>query len=215
MIIDIIILILLALAVFIGKLRGLNSCIISILSLFLSVILATMLCRPLGYWIMDNTNIDDDIKIAIMNSIEVEKTEVKDLEKYPEPIKGYVEYATDGINSAKEVIRESSAKQLTTQIIFAIAFVLIIIFSKIILLIIKIVSKIIEKIPVLKQINDLGGAICGFIEGALLIYIFIAIISVCSPMIKDSWIVSEINQSYVGKAIYNNNILANNIIKFN
>lgn len=212
MIIDIFVLAILAIGTLIGKIRGLNSCLISIISLFLSIILATMLCRPLAEFLIDNTNMDEDIKSGIIKTTSFEKFEVKDLEKYPKTIRKYVDYVTEGVNSAGETIKENIATHLAEQSIFAISYIMIIILTKILLLIIKIISKILEKIPVIKQANEIGGAICGFIESALLIYIVIAIISVCSPMIKDSWIVSEINQSYVTKIIYDNNILANNMV---
>lgn len=214
MLIDVIILITLAGAIFIGKIRGLNACVLSILSLFLALILAIIFYKSLGDCIIDNTNMDEHIKSVIKNSIQFEKVDSNQIDNYPEQIKEYVGYAVEGVNSAGEAARENISSQLSVQIIYVISYVIILIGTKLILLVLKVVSKVIEKIPVLKQINEIGGAICGFIEGALAIYIIIAVMSICSPMMKDSWIISEINQSYVGKSIYNNNILANNILDF-
>ena len=61
--------------------------------------------------------------------------------------------------------------------------------------------------PILKQIDHLGGAIVGAVEGIIIVYFIFAIISTMSPIFKNTKVLEQIDDSYVGKMMYNNNII--------
>ena len=64
----------------------------------------------------------------------------------------------------------------------------------------------IAKLPVIKQFDKLGGVIYGVLEGIIIIYLVLAIISFISPMIGEN-IIAAIDESMVGSMLYNNNLL--------
>ena len=86
--------------------------------------------------------------------------------------------------------------------------VIIFIVVRVALLILTILTDIITKLPVINQFNKLGGTIYGFLKGGLIVCTIFSIIFVLSPMINESF-TKTINDSHLGKAIYNNNILIN------
>ena len=113
-------------------------------------------------------------------------------------------------NSEDEAI-EKVANDITEQVINVISFLGIFVIVRAALLLVKLVSKIINKLPILKQVNDLGGAICGFIEGAILVYTIFAVISIAAPTLKDTTIIKQINDSALGKQMYTNNLITNKV----
>ena len=94
-----------------------------------------------------------------------------------------------------------------------ISFVIVYILVTIILLVLKFVLKIFTKVPVISQIDKLGGTIIGILEGALIVYIVISIISIIQPSPNNGEPAQSIDASYVGSYIYENNVLRNNILK--
>ena len=93
------------------------------------------------------------------------------------------------------------------------SFVIVYILVTLILLILKFALKIFTKLPVINQIDKIGGIILGFAEGVIIVYIIIAIISIVVPEKKDGKIRQKIDESYIGRYVYNNNVITNKILK--
>ena len=206
MIVDIIILIIIIVSAIIGRIRGFMKCLIGIASVVLSIILALLFYRMVGNIIIDNTEIDDKIKNTIISSMGVDDVDIKTSEKLPEEFTKYIEKANNEINDAKNGIQGGVAGKIAEEIVYAMSYIIIFIIIKIIAVILTIVAKIVEKLPVFQQINDIGGAICGLIQGVIIVYIAISVISITSPLIKDSSIIKQVEESHIGKYIYDNNV---------
>ena len=114
---------------------------------------------------------------------------------------------------SKDDAIDNLAKELSSGIISVIVFIAIFFIVRIILALVKIVAKIIDKIPGLKQINKLGGGICGAIEGLIMIYAILAILSMISPIISNTVIIEQIYNSNIGSLMYNNNLILKSIYK--
>ena len=209
MIVDIIIILIMALAVFLGMKKGLISCIIDIVAVIVALILALLLCKPVANAIIDNTNFDENLRATIVQNIPLSNTDFKVEEgsNLPEPVVEYINGITSNVNTSKDEAIDNISKELALGIISVIAFLAIFIIVRIILTFVKIVAKIIDKIPVLKQINKLGGAICGAIEGLIIIYAIFAVFSMISPLIANSQILEQIYNSNIGALMYNNNLI--------
>ena len=209
MIVDIIIILIMALAVFLGMKKGLISCIIDIVAVIVALILALLLCKPVANAIIDNTNFDENLRATIVQNIPLNDVDFKVEEgsNLPEPVVEYINGITSNVNTSKDEAIDNISKELALGIISVIAFLAIFIIVRIILTFVKIVAKIIDKIPVLKQINKLGGAICGAIEGLIIIYAIFAVFSMISPLIANSQILEQIYNSNIGALMYNNNLI--------
>jgi len=209
MIVDIVILAVIAVTVLIGRFKGLLLCLIDIGVLVASMILAFALCQPLASLISNNTEIDENISNTVNNTLKIDNIDLSagNAENLPKPIADYVTKANGSINETKDNIKNDLSKNITSKVITGISYIIIFFGIRIVAFVLKIIARIVNKLPGIKEVNHLGGAICGFVQGVFVVYITFAMISLIAPLIQNTPIISEINKSYVGKAMYNNNIL--------
>ena len=207
MIVDILIIIVIIAMVLIGKKRGLVRSLVSMAGFLISIILAATLCRPIGDFLIKNTDWDENIKTVISSTIKIDDVKLDSNNKYPEVLNKYISGAVDGVNETKDNIKENITTGITTQVMYGIAYIVIFVLTKVIVIILRIVSKIVEKLPLVDKMNELGGAILGFVKGVIVVYVVLTLISVLSPVMKDTIIVDQVNESYIGSFLYNNNIV--------
>lgn len=89
----------------------------------------------------------------------------------------------------------------------------IFIIASILLILVKIFAKFLTKLPGIHQADKLGGAIYGFIEAMLFVWIVLTIINVISPAIDNTNLLDAINKSFIGGFLNNNNLLTKIIFK--
>ena len=70
------------------------------------------------------------------------------------------------------------------------------IIARIALIVLKFITALIAKLPVIKQFDKLGGIIYGLLEGLVITYLALALISFITPMTKGN-LSSDINKSYI------------------
>ena len=203
------------LAVFVGMKKGFISCVIDILAVIIALILAIVLCRPITNVIIDNTNFDENLKDTIVQNIPLNDADFKVEENtnLPKPVIDYINNITSDVNTSKDDAINLIAKELASGILSVIAFIAIFFIVRLVLALVKIVAKIIDKIPLIGQINKLGGAICGLIEGLIIIYAILAVLSMISPLIANTQILEQIYNSNIGALMYNNNLILKSIYK--
>lgn len=205
-IVDLVIVAIMAICIIIGYVRGLTGSLIKILSFVLSIIIASILFIPVSNLIIDNTEIDENIETSIRNMIIDQETENEE-ENMPDTITNYIgqkiEQASD---DAKETIVDSTARDVTLTIVKAGTWILLFIIARILLIFLRFITSLIAKLPVIKQFDKLGGIIYGILEGLIIIYLVLAIISFISPMISSDF-TNAIDESFIGSMMYNNNLL--------
>ena len=203
-IVDIVILAILLLCIIIGYVRGLTGSLIKILSFVLSIVIAFILFIPISNLIIEQTQIDENLEQSIREMIINEETEDENLsEEITEYIGAQVEAAAD---DAKEAIIDSTANEVAITIVKAGTWLVLFIIARILLIFLKFITSLIAKLPVIKQFDKLGGIIYGVLEGLIVVYVILAIISFASPIIGGE-LTEAIDESYVGSMMYNNNLL--------
>ena len=215
MAVDLIILIIMVSSIFVGLKKGLISCIIDIAAVVVALILAILLCRPITNIVIENTNFDESLAKTISQNIPLSDTDfkVEANTNLPEGIVSYINSITENVNTSKEEAFNAIGVELASGIISVIVFIAIFVIVRLVLALIKVVSKIIDKIPLLSQVNKVGGAICGAIEGAIIIYAIFAVISMIAPVISNTNLLELIYNSNIGSMMYNNNLVLNSIYK--
>lgn len=211
LIIDGIILGLLLLCILIGYKKGLTKCVIKILSFVVAVVIAAILFKPISNIIIEKTEIDDNIKSAIVEIVEKDVEEngkVGEETNLPQSMVNYINESIDqNINETKVTIVNNVAEQISKTIINVGVAIILFILARIALMLVSALSSIITDLPIIKQFDKLGGVLYGLVEALIIIFVVFAIISFISPMIEDSGLVSAINKSVLGAALYNNNLL--------
>lgn len=198
---DIVVIGLIALSIFIGYKQGLVKAAIKILSFFIAIIVALILYKPVSNIIINNTSIDDNIKNTMIEKISPEGT-TKDGEIVIE--ENISAKLLDGANSTVEEI----ANSLTIKLIDGVIILLIFMIVRIALIFISKLTDIITKLPILKQVNKLGGTLYGIIRGFVLVYTILAVVFLISPLINNN-VREELNNSIITKTLYDNNLILN------
>lgn len=211
MVVDFIIIAIIVLFAYISYKKGLTGCILKIMSLIISIVIAIILYIPVSNFIVNNTPIGPKVEEAITNTfITTENDEVKVKDTAPNAIQDYLnEVITDTTNAAKEITVEAVAKGASEAIIRVTTLIVLIILSNIILLVVRIFANILTDLPIIKQVDKIGGVAYGIIEALLIIYVILAILS----FINNEFIKTNINDSFVGNMMYNNNIILNIFFK--
>lgn len=198
-----------------GHKRGLIGVAFKILSFLAALVIAFVLYKPVAGFIIDNTTFDEQIENAIIDSAkkeenlqEGESTVNQEESTTSKVITDYINEQVENISQqAKEDIANSVARDIAVNVINGISLISLFIVAKIVLLFAKALSDLIAKLPLIKQFNKIGGTLYGILEGLLIIYLVLSIISFIAPMIETSGIPQAINQSIVGSYLYNNNLL--------
>lgn len=206
-IIDLVIIAILAICIIVGYVKGLTGCLIKILSFVLSLVIAFTLFIPVSNFIIKNTNIDDDLENWVRNIIVSSDNKEQKNEEIPEAMTDYINSKVEEVaNNAKENIADIAAKDVAQTIVKSGTWIALFIAARIVLILLKFITSLIAKLPVIKQFDKLGGIIYGALEGLIIVYFALAVISFITPVTKGS-LQQDINKSYIGGFMYQNNLL--------
>lgn len=207
-VVDLIVVAIIALCILLGYKRGLTGCIIKILSFFIALIVALVLFKPVSNIVVDNTQIDENIQTSIVQVFEKEEEEKTEDEESSSPI---VEYITEEVEKAteekKNEIVNSAATKLSINIINVLTFIVLFIAARIALIFVKALTNLITKLPLIKQCDKIGGILYGILQGFVIVFIGLALVTFISTMVNNYSILEMINKSYVGSVLNNNNLL--------
>ena len=100
------------------------------------------------------------------------------------------------------------------EIIIMIATVLVTFFlAKLLLGLVAGVLDAVMKLPILDTVNKTGGLLAGLIKGVLIVLVCFGVISMFVTAEKYQYIHNLVNETYIAKYFYNNNILMRMIMK--
>ena len=210
-IVDLIIIGIILLFIGVGLKKGLAGSLIKLLSFAIALIVAVALYKPVSNAIMKNTQIDENIEQAIIatfgseeNSSEAGQTEMPN--NIVENINKEIKNAT---NEARNQIVENTSKNISNTIINIGSGLGIYIIARFILFIIGIFVNQVTNLPILKQVDKIGGIAYGAIEVIAIVYVILAIISLFAVVQPENVIVEGILKSSIGSMLYNNNLILN------
>lgn len=207
-IVDLVIAGIIILFVIMGYVKGLTGSLIKILSFALSLIIAFILFVPVSNFIINETEIDNNIEKTIRDTI-ISNNGVSSNEEIPTAISDYINQKIEQVaEDTKTAVVESTVKDVSQTIVKAGTWIVLFLVSRILLIFLKFITGLITKLPVIKQFDKIGGIIYGLLEGLVITYLALAIISFVSPM-TDGKLAENINKSYLGSQMYNNNLLLN------
>lgn len=211
-IVDLILIAILLAFMVIGYIRGLAGSLIKLASFAIAIVLAVTLYKPISNTLIEKTQIDEKIESTLIQNFS--KEENPDKEKMPETLAESINSQIDkATTETRNDIVEKTAQSTTLTIIRAGTAIAIYIIARLLLLIVSIFAKGITKLPILKQIDKTGGVIYGILQGAVIVYILLGIVSLISVIWGSNPVVNAVSNSYFGAIIYNNNIILKLIFK--
>ena len=215
LIVDLIIVGIIALCAILGYFRGLTNSLLKNVSFVLALVIAFVLFKPISLLIINHTQIDDNIQKAIeekmvgfvdQTSGNVEEA-MRENSSMPEVMTKYIQEAVAENKGNTEEAAKQAAKSVADIIINAGTWILVFILARVILIFAKSILELIVKLPVIKQMDKIGGVFYGILEGLVIIYVAFAILSFVSPMFDSAEVLSAVNKAAIGGQIYNNNII--------
>lgn len=210
-IVDIIVIAIIALSVFFGYRKGLIALAIQLCAVIIALVATLVLYKPISALIIDNTSLDENIQNAIIEKAQ-NNNENNSQENTTQNTTQNNELANrDNIDGTEESniinIMPEVAKQISINII-NIGVMLILYFGiKIALHFVTALANIVAKIPIIKQLNKLGGVIYGLLRGILLIYVVLLLISFAGQINPENTLHKQINESFITKEMYEHNII--------
>jgi len=212
-IVDLILIGILLVFIFAGYKKGLTGSLLKLISFALSIVIAFVLYKPVSNIIINNTQINENIKSAIINNFSENKNSEEQNKIQNSILNNVNKEIENATTEAKNTIVEQSAERISTTIINLGCAIIVFLIAKVILWVISFFIKGVASFPIIKQIDKLGGIAYGVVEGLIIIYAVLAIISFASLVWTDSTMIQAINKSVLGNNLYNNNILINLFVK--
>lgn len=196
-IIDIIILVFILLSAIGGYRKGLISLGIHLFAFVLALLISFVLYRPIGNIIINTTQVDETIQATIQKNAET-MVNTKGFEN--DLTKSLVESAENGM--LPEV-----SKELAYNIVYLGTMIVLFLVLRVCLMLVNTVANAISKLPVLDQVNKLGGAAYGVVRGIIITYAVVLIISLGIAINPTTKLTQMINDTYLAKTMMENNIL--------
>ena len=201
-IVDLILIAFFILFIFVGYKKGLAGSLIKLCSFVIALILALALYKPVANAVKDNTQIDENIKSTIVETFrQQEQTQEENMPK------DLVQNISSEIENATAEAVNNTAQSISDTIINIGAGIVIFIVTRLLLIIVSIFAKQIVKLPIIGLVDKVGGIAYGAVEGIVIIYIVLGLISLSSLIWVDNAVVTAITNSGIGSFLYNNNII--------
>lgn len=193
-VVDLIIVVLILMSVLTAYKKGLVSLALGLVYFLIAIAITTVLYKPVSNFIINATSIDETIENVIY-------------EKANNAIEEKSDGSTQAIDLAKKGMLPETARILAINIVTGGVIILLLVGTRIALIFAKTISNWVTSLPILKQINKAGGIAYGLLRGVLIIYVALLLIGAFSEVKPDNVLNNNIENSYIGKVMYENNIL--------
>lgn len=203
LILDIVIVALIVLGIFIGWKKGFVTCFIDFIGIIVVIFLTFTLSPVLANTLTEKTNIDENIYNTIYKSLSIEN---------PESGQNMQNLIESGIAKTVNKSIESNAEQATKVIMNVISFLIIFVVLQIIILIIKIVINAVAFLPVIKQFNEILGALFNGFATIIKLMVLMCIVYFSVKAFNITQVNEVIEKSNIAKVMYNHNIITNHIL---
>lgn len=212
LLVDVIVILILVLNILIGYKKGLINVIFSICAFLIAIILTFILYKPLSNIIIDNTELDNKIKEVIINNNlnETEEQVAQNQEKKSNIVKNYIESKVkQKTDEVKTKTVEAVASTISVRIVDVITGIVLFVAIRIILIFLKFLFEALAELPIIKQFNEVGGILYGSLKGLVIIYLLLTTVFIVTSIKGNNIIQDKIEESYVAKFLYDNNIVVN------
>ena len=206
-ILDVIIVAIIALNVYFCYKKGLVNLAVGLIAVVAAIILSVIFYKPVTNLVVENTEFDEMLENTIIDTFA------------PEGQEGQVQYVGilsyletevgNAINDTKNEVVYESANAMSEKIINLIVFIAIFTIVRVVLFALTFVADAITSLPILKQLDDIGGILYGLVKALLIIYLVLAIVSLIVSFTASTAVSDVIASSYVTKFFYDNNVILN------
>lgn len=194
-VVDLIIVAIIALSAFLGYRKGFVTLAIKLFAFIIAIAITFVIYKPVANVVINVTGIDESIENAILEKANDIMTNEEN------------ETSNKMLEEAKTGILPQTAREIAVNIVTGGVVLILFIAVRIALKFVTALANIVAKLPIIKQFNEMGGLLYGVLRGVLVIYIAMLLIGVVGQINPQNSIHQNINESYVGKMMYENNVL--------
>lgn len=200
---DIVLILIVMISTFIGYKKGLINVIFNLCAFIIALIITMFLYTPITNFVIDNTDFDEKIE-----SIIIEKGVTTEEESSTED--GVIDkYISKSIEDTKNNMVMSASTIIAQKVIGIAVAIILFIVVRIILIFTKALINGIANLPIIKQLNEVGGLIYGILMGLIIIYVILAVLFCIVSVNNTGTIANAINTSIITKMLYSNNVILN------
>ena len=193
--VDLIIIAIIALSAFLGYRKGLVVLAIKLCAFIIAIAITFVIYKPVANVVINVTGIDETIENAILEKANGIMSEENN------------ETSIQMIEDAKTGLLPEVAREIAINIVTGGVFLILFIIVRIAIKFVTALANAVAKLPIIKQFNEMGGLLYGVLRGLLIIYVAMLIIGVVGQINPENTVHQSLNSSYIGKMMYNNNIL--------
>ena len=194
-VVDLIIIAIIALSAFLGYRKGFVTLAIKFFAFIIAIAITFIIYKPVSNVVINVTGIDESIENAILEKANDIMTNEEN------------ETSNKMLEEAKTGILPQTAREIAVNIVTGGVVLILFIAVRIALKFVTALANIVAKLPIIKQFNEMGGLLYGVLRGVLVVYIAMLLIGVVGQINPQNSIHQNINESYVGKMMYENNVL--------
>lgn len=196
-IVDLIIVAIVVLSTFLAYRKGLVELAIGLCAFVIAISVTFLLYQPISNLVINSTNIDETVENAIYEKANDVMQENKKEDKLTNEV----------VEVTKNEMLPSTARNLAINIVRGGVIIILFLTIRIALKFVTALANAIAKLPIIKQLNRAGGMVYGLIRGILIIYVTLLVLGVPRQINPDNTVNQSIDQSFLGKTMYQNNIL--------
>ena len=193
-VVDIIIVAIILLSTFLAYRKGLITLAIQLVAVVIAIVLTLLLYKPVSNVIINVTAIDETIQNAIL-----------------EEANNIMTNDEEGANQVVETIQNNmlpeTARTISINIIEGAVILILYIVIRIALKFVTALANLVSKLPILNQLNQLGGIIYGILRGVLIVYVVLLLVNLSGEIEPQNHVYMAVEESYIGKVMNENNIL--------
>lgn len=217
LVLDILVILIFAICIRFAVKKGFINASYNIVSIILTIVLMFCFQSSLSAYIT-NSAFGDTVRQRISKTLET-RTENEDVEKIENEKElsktlglpmFFTEFLSDTDNKV-EVVKtqmiDEISKNVTASLMNVISIILLFITIRILLFLFKKIIGFVFEMPVLRSVNSIAGAIIGIINGLFIIYLVCGCLLWFLPQEFSKDVTLAIDNSYIFKYFYNNNLL--------
>lgn len=209
-ILDVIIVAIIALNIYTCYKKGLVNLAVGLIAFIAAIILAIILYRPISNLVIENTKFDENIENVIVENFSAQTPDGEQVEVQYVSVWSYLEkYIGEAVGETQNEIVADTAATLAVKVINLGVIIAIYLVVRVALFALTFVADAITSLPILKQLDDVGGILYGAIKALIIVYVVLAIVFFVVGLTANTTISTAIDSSYVTKFFYNNNVLLN------
>ena len=197
-ILDILVVLLIVLGALSGHKKGLVGILVGFAALILSIVLAFMFQSVVADAIYDTGLGSSMAGIA--------KTNIKKMIDNGENVDRSI-YGKVLANTVTEENIDQASENISRFVMKGLSFIAIFLIVRIICYILQMILNVVFNLPILSTINSTGGTAVGALSVLIKIWILLALLSFVAPLPMFEGIIAKVNQTFLIKFLYNNNLL--------